>query len=88
MPFAVLCRRRAALALGTEAQRKSLMATAHVALFQATPSSALGHPIDCHVIVRVSSAIKLLSTKGNSYRKEVMGNPTRSSTKSTAKTGK
>ena len=33
----------------------------------------------------VSSAIKLISTAGNSYRKEVMGNPTRSSAKSTVK---
>jgi hypothetical protein len=33
----------------------------------------------------VSSAIKLISTAGNSYRKEVMGNPTRSSAKSTSK---
>ena len=29
----------------------------------------------------VSSAIKLISTTGSSYRKEVMGNPTRSSAK-------
>lgn len=33
----------------------------------------------------VSSAIKLISTAGSSYRKEVMGNLTRSSAKSTAK---
>ena len=33
----------------------------------------------------VSSAIKLISTTGNSYRKEVMGNFTRSSAKNTAK---
>jgi DNA replication protein DnaC len=36
----------------------------------------------------VSSAIKLISTTGNSYRKEVMGNLTRSSAKSTAKAHK
>jgi DNA replication protein DnaC len=36
----------------------------------------------------VSSAIKLISTTGNSYRKEVMGNPTRSSAKTAAKAQK
>ena len=36
----------------------------------------------------VSSAIKLISTTGNSYRKEVMGNSTRSSAKTTAKAEK
>ena len=36
----------------------------------------------------VSSAIKLISTTGSSYRKEVMGNPTRSSAKTTAKAQK
>ena len=33
----------------------------------------------------VSSAIKLISTTGSSYRKEVMGNYARSSAKTTAK---
>ncbi len=36
----------------------------------------------------VSSAIKLISTTGSSYRKEVMGNSTRSSAKTTAKAQK
>ena len=36
----------------------------------------------------VSSAIKLISTTGNSYRKEVMGNPARFSAKTATKAQK
>jgi hypothetical protein len=36
----------------------------------------------------VSSAIKLISTTGSSYRKEIMGNPMRSSAKTPTKAQK